>query len=492
MASRSSSSGEPKKEDGLTVVLVMLASVGVIFFLLWMATSVKVVKFWTPKLVSISETWLWLPSGMGVSNHQETIQNAAKFLIEPKKVSLLDWIPFYSNAVMVPNLIVVLLITILLAKVFFKKPANVKRKFKPQDLAIHLSQVFTGIAPVLHLRKKISQDQEPYWRRQLFPHEALLNEKIGGKPLIRDHKVVPELLTEYFQGIVMKKGDDGRMIPERIGDRLVSRMLGRQVVNILSDKGKNLCFPDRFSHTGKVIYALLCAHAFGGDEGKKDYAKARDQLNNSARGAAHGFCNLTCAQWLFDKYRNNPMAKKLFAVHHWEYTYLYELSVQAKRQGKCGHWEYIWLKPMNRILFYTQNTVGRLTPHTESAATFSQYIYERKVARQKRLPLIKNDSGSFVHVIYVDKAVKGLAMEWDRWSEGEEDDNLWWSDPEIWNRINNINLSTPYASPPLGLEGETNFDSIMTAQAKELEITQINENTARAAAHKRGDENINF
>ena len=157
--------------------------------------------------------------------------------------------------------------------------------------------------------------------------------------------------------------------------------IGNQVVNLHADirSLNTLIYPDRFSPTGKIIFALFCAHAFGGAEGKADYAKARDQLNNSARGEKNGFANLTVAGWLFEKYRTNETARKLFSVHYWEYTYLYELAVLAKRQGKCGHWEFIWLKPMNRILFYVMNTVGRITPHTESAAAYAQYIYEKRI-----------------------------------------------------------------------------------------------------------------
>lgn len=491
MATRGSGSGDAPKEDSFTVALILTGCVGVIVFMLWMASSVKIIKMFTPKLMFAAKSWLLLPGESGRVNYEAVVKTAQTFLQYPKKVSLLDWISFFNHAMLIPCLVMTLLFCIALARLMMKKNIEVKRSFKPQHLAIHLSHVFTGTAPILHLRKLIAQDKEPYWRRQLFPHEALLNEKIGGKPLIMDNKIVPALVQEYFRGIVMKPGPDGQMVPDTINGRLVSRMLGRQVVDLLTDRGKSPCFPDRFSHTGKVVYALLCAHAFGGDEGKKDYAKARDQLNNSARGAAHGFCNLTVAQWLYDKYRNNPMAKKLFAIHHWEYTYLYELLVQAKRQGKCGHWEFIWLKPMNRILFYTQNTVGRLTPHTESAATFAQYIYERRVAKKGRLPLFQLPTGGYAHMIYVDKAVKGLSIEWDRWKDGEEDDNLWWSDPSIWERLNGIRLDPPTQPPPAEIV-ETAFDQMMTGQAQEkAKKEQMAARTAEVAAAQDG-ENANW
>lgn len=492
-----SNNGEAKKDDGLTAVVVMIASFCMILWLLWNAKSVQIISFWTPRLVSLADIWLWLPGDRGVASYMKATHMAEVFLQNPKKVSILEWFSFYNLTAFIPSLCVSLLVAGYFVRIIFTEVESVKRGFKPQQLAAHLSHVFTGIAPVLHLRKNIALGKEPYWRRQLFPHEALLNEKVAGKPLIMDGKVVIERVEQYFKGIIMKKvpktdANPAGLEPELIGGRFISKMLGRQVVDLLSDRQKIPCFPDRFSNIGKIIYGLLCAHAFGGDEGKKDYAKARDQLNNSARGAAHGFANLKVAEWIFEKYRMNKTAAKLFAIHHWEYTYLYELLIQAKRQGKCGHWEFIWLKPMNRILFYTQNTVGRLTPHTESAATYAQYIFERRVAKAGRLPLRLNANGAYNHVIYVEKSVKGLALEWDRWSEGVDDEDLWWKDASVWKKLSGAKIDLPPA-PPKELSVETNFDSMMSAQARELELKQAEELAAAVEANNDSRfNNVNF
>lgn len=486
MSSRSQQGGE-NKDDGLTVALVMLGSILVMGLLIWITSSVKIVTFFTPKLEMLSRSWLWMPGEIGQVKYSEVLTSAVQFIRNPKEVSIFDWIAYFNKAIWLPNLIIALALMGWTTWVLLKRQADVKRAFKPQQLAVHLSHVFTGIAPVLHLRKKIAQDKEPYWRRQTFPHEILLNEKVSGKPMITDGLIVMDRVDEYFRGIEMKKTPNGVVPAHQHGGRPVSKTLGRQIVNLLTDRGKNPCYPDRFSPAGKVVYALLCAHAFGGEEGKKDYAKARDQLNNSARGAAHGFCNLTVAQWLYDKYRSNPTARKLFAVHHWEYTYLYELLVQAKRQGKCGHWEMIWLKPMSRIMFYVLNTVGRLTPHTESAAAFSQFIFEKRCAKRGRVPLMKMPDGRMIHSIYIEKASKALSLEWDRWKEGEDDDNLWWMDEKLWSKLNNIHFEPP-PPPPTSMQSDTAFDQQMNAQSKADEKRREDESAARVAAAAAADE----
>jgi len=68
--------------------------------------------------------------------------------------------------------------------------------------------------------------------------------------------------------------------------------------------------------------------------GKKDYEKAAAQLNRSCAGQKNGLPNLSVAQWIYDKYKKNDKARKLFGVHHWEYTYLFALFAIAKKNGK--------------------------------------------------------------------------------------------------------------------------------------------------------------
>lgn len=473
-----SRTGEPKKEDLFTVVGVMIGCTIAIIALIWIAASKKIVVFWTPKFYSLSTMWTWLPGDLGANQAISAKETALRFWDAPKAVGFGEWVSFVNTCSWPLTFLLGLAVLAWFVRIGFRTPPSVQRKFKPQDLAEKLSHVFTGTAPVLHLRKALAADKEPYWRRQVFPHEVLLNELVNGKSLVMDNQMVVDRARDYFRGI---KTDKGKAV--LVGGRLVSRMLGNQVVNLLTDRGKNVVFADRFSPAGKVIFALLCAHAFGGREGIADYAKARDQLNNSARGAKHGFANLTVAQWLFDKYRTNATARQLFAIHHWEHTYLFELSFQAKKQGKCVDSEFLWLKPMSRFMFYAMNTVGRLTPHTESAATFAQHAYERRVARRKRLPLMREDDGGYVHVIYIDKAVKGLGLEWDRWRDGDGDEDLWWRSEAEWKRLNGARLDPP-PPPPSALNVDTPFDQQMRGDASRQKAAEDSNLAALVSAER--------
>lgn len=460
------SSYDKKKGEGFEAVIVLALVPIIIMVVMWVVGSAKIITFWAPIFYSVSRMWTWLPGNLLNDHVAELYAQGAAFLRNPTEASLLQWIVWVNFCIQPLTILLTLAAGVGVGFAMTRKRLNLKRTFTPLELATHLSYRFTGTAPILHLTKDLAKNKDPKWRRQTFPHEVLLGTKVNGKPLVVDNVAQEDRIEEYFRGIEMKR-EGGRLVPRTIEGRLVSSMLGRQIVDLVSDRGRgDVVFADRMSSPGKVLFALLTAYAFGGEEGKEDYGKARDQLNNSCRGAPSGLPNLKVAQWIFDKYRTNAQARKVLAVHHWEITILWALLVHAKKQGKAGHWEFLWLKPLARIMFYSLNTVGRLTPHTESAAAFSQYIYERRVARRRRLPLLARPDGGYVHVIYVKKAVKGLMAEWAKWLDGADEEGDWWMREDVWHALSKIDLGAPPLPPPEALVGDTPFDMAMRADAK--------------------------
>lgn len=444
---------ESDKKDGvLEVVAFMLMIFAMIFFLIWFAASNKIVFYFAPVVAWIGQLWAILPEG--APRAARIMEVAGEFRRDSGSVKFGDWF-YFCNMSLKPLMFVLtgLLVGFLVATLMRVRP-EVRRQFskRTQEYLEGMSNVFTGIIPVMHLRMDLVKHKDPLWARQTFPVEVLTKEKVNGKPLIVEGKAIAERVDAYFMGVSPK--------PHEKTGLMVSRMLGNQVVDLTRDAGKTVHFADRFSPTGKVIFALLCAYASGDRSG---YERARDQLNHSCRGAKSGMANLTVAQWLFDKHRDNAMARKLFAVHHWEYTYLYALFIEAKKMGKVTHAEFLWLKPMNRILFYVLNTVGRFTPHTESAAAFSQYAFERACSKAGRLPLHKAEDGRTLPSIFIKPATEGLLLEWERWVDGVDEDEEWWKSDAVWARVNGaLRMAAPI--PPAEAAIDTAFDKAMRGE----------------------------
>lgn len=480
---------EQKKETLIEVLLMFSVAFGVLFILIWFLGSAQIV-YWTAGMLRIiGSPWALI---------DEKVWNAINeayvfYRLKPHDVGFSNYMA-YANDCWMPWAWMLALWLTAVAVMRFVRPMmgapTLKRTLKPMELARELSKTFPAIVPVLHLGPDLIADKLPRWRRQTFPEDVWQKERVDGNPLVEDRVVQDEssgkevrkpfLLLDRVEAYFRGDLKDGR-ITMRDGKRF-SRMLGYLVVDLPKDakRANEICFPDRFSSTGKVIYALLAAYAFGGREGKADYEKAAAELNRSCAGQRDGLPNLKVAQWLYDKYRNHEKARALFSVHHWEYTYLYALFKLAKRNGKITHTNFIWLKPQDRILFYVLNTVGRATPHTEAAAAFAQYDFEVQCAKMKRLPLEVTDDGQLRARIVVKTAVEALKLEFDRYHEASDEDDNWWeqSSKTIWQAARELATQERQLTAQmrqLGAPPQTAFDAAAEAERKRQAAKELAE-----------------
>lgn len=458
---------DKKKGDDLLINAgAFSAMLIVILGFVWLLGGHQIVYYSTPVL-----RWLGVPWAVFNPERWSAINEAyVVFRNYPAKIGLINYIAFV-NACLLPLAILWAAVGAgLLIRRFTHASASYRRQLKPDQVATEISKTFTNIIPVLHLGPDLVKDKLPLWRRQTFPEDVWTQEKFGNKPLAVGARLFEDRVEGYFRG-----GEAPGGAPQLRGGRRFSRMLGYLVVNLVEDTKNQdrICFPDRMSSQGKVLYALLAAHAFGGREGKLDYQKAVDQLNRSCAGQANGLPRLTVAQWIYQKYRMNATARKLFGVHHWEYTYLSALFRLAKLTGKTTHTDWIWLKPLDRIMFYVLNTVGRATPPVEAAAAFAQLNYEIQCARSKRLPLTLDNEGKLTANICVSTAVEALSTEFIRYQAAHDDDELWWKDIKPFGAATAaaLALSTREAAQALkrvagvDLPPESKFDASTSARA---------------------------
>lgn len=453
-----------------------LAAFLVMGFLVWLVASNRIVYGSLKPALLFGAMWKWTPSDFGFSQWNYLVTNVQLFVVKPSAVSFAQWAGFITVALR--PLFLILMLAYIAVLVFF---ATRKKTFMRRFTARHLMEIsvaqFTGIAPVVAIRKLVAQDKHPLWRRQVTPEEVFLNYRApasrpevglaapAGAPMIRDNRLDREVARMYFMAVTGNTADG----------RLISGMLGRQVVNLANDasRSKSVVFADRMSSEGKTLLALWSAVAFGEKEGRDEFCKYRDMLNRSAFGTKDGMANLALAQPLYMKYRKHPVLNKLFAMHHWEHTLLFALLALAQRKGRFTTAEVLWLRPTNRVMFFALNSRGSFTPHTEAATTFTQHTYESMCAKQGRLPLFVNGQGQLQHVIYVDKAVDGLELEYERWAEASDEDEDWWLTEDVWRRTNmtvndqfrQIGSAVPAGGMPGTDDQATAFDLISRAQA---------------------------
>jgi hypothetical protein len=418
-------SGQKKDDSFGSMVMVIILAVLALLIFFWFVAGKGIVLGTSGILYSLSSIWDYVPGGQKI--RMELHRAGSLFLQRGGDVPFQASMTYVNSSLKPWAVMFCVFWGGTLALVIFSPRISVLRRFNSDVLLKELSVKFTGTIPIHHLRKDLVADKDPLWARQTAPEDVFQEFRgQGGRPMLKGRDLDVEAAAQYFRGNLAPV--DGRMN---------SKMLGRQVVDMMTDPAnvEGICFPDRMSDLGKVVFGIFCARAFGGPQGVKDARQAMDQLNRSCAGAAHGLPNIRVAQWIYEKYRLNDAAKHLFQVHHWEYTYLYALFYKAKEPGKITLPEMLWLKPANRILFYALNTVGSLVPSMESAAVFNQHAYERMCAKHRRMPVLKNSRGEFVHVLYCEDAVEGLESYAAHWvAGGDEPEDPWLTDKEIWKR----------------------------------------------------------
>lgn len=437
-------SGRGREEDNgpISWILLSVCVVTIIGTLVWFVGSTYIVFYLTPLFYWMGHAWWLIPTDDGREALRIIGQAYVYFRYHSASVSFGNWVD-YLNLCLKPYAGLWIPVATWL---FFRVRRHIRRtnmsdRMTAERLAANMMSTFSDIAPVVRLQKKLVEGSLKAWRRQVFPVETLQRARHQKRPvLVLDAKtgklkVDHARLDGYLRATRHYKDHQGTSLLE-------SHLLGRQIVDFKADgTRKDLAVPDRLSPTGKAIFAVLAPYAFGGAKGKKQSEAVKDALNYSAYGSPTGSANLDLdeVQTSFDQWRTNPIAQKISRLHHWENTYLYALLRYARRNGKVGTWSTLWLKPMNRTLFYVLNTEGRATPHSESALAFSQFEFEERCGRQGLLPIDRDKNLR----IFTDKTIASYETEWTTWQEGDDPDSeKWWQadafDPVA--SLNNVDL----------------------------------------------------
>lgn len=141
------------------------------------------------------------------------------------------------------------------------------------------------------------------------------------------------------------------------------------------------------------IKALLAVFAACANEKRKDADKLLHQIDISAKKG--GKLNFDGAQELLAKHYNSKAVTKILSKHAYVYTALGSMLELARTDGVLASSEFLWLKPVDRRLWYMLNTVGRQTAVSEIAGAYAHWIAEKKWGGPLRTPM-------------VDEAVKAL------------------------------------------------------------------------------------
>lgn len=153
---------------------------------------------------------------------------------------------------------------------------------------------------------------------------------------------------------------------------------------------------DRLPIYLQALFAVFAAR-IDGDKKSADFLIDRLAASAKEQNFKPQDLNFSGVIELVNKHKNAKAVQKIIKFHGYITTVFSSLLNAAREAGVLAPAEFIWLKPIDRRMWYMLNSVGRPTAVAEIAGAYAHWITERKLG----LPLIAP---------MVDEAVKGLEI----------------------------------------------------------------------------------
>lgn len=132
----------------------------------------------------------------------------------------------------------------------------------------------------------------------------------------------------------------------------------------------------------KALFAAFAARL------NADGKVAIDLLLQLARTSTTGF-DYSGVDALLEKHYNTKAVQQIVQSHAYVYTMLASLLQGAREDGVQASADFLWLKPIDRRLWYILNTVGRQTPFVEVGGIFAHWTAEREAGRKLLVPMVE-------------------------------------------------------------------------------------------------------
>jgi len=133
----------------------------------------------------------------------------------------------------------------------------------------------------------------------------------------------------------------------------------------------------------KALLAVFAARI------NRDIDAADKLLDQIALSAAAGRPNFSGSRELLAKHVRCKDVIKVLQHHAYVTTMMASMLDISRGVGVMATADFIWLKPLDRKLWYILNNVGRQTGAPEAAGVFSHWLAERKMSRPLRVPMVE-------------------------------------------------------------------------------------------------------
>lgn len=140
-----------------------------------------------------------------------------------------------------------------------------------------------------------------------------------------------------------------------------------------------------FEHLSPQAYALAAVFIA---RLNRDRDAANHILEVLDKTFVAGKPDFSVAKPVIKKYQDNENVQQIVSKHAYVLTVMTSLLMAARDDGVVPSSEFLWLKPVDRRLWYMLNCAGRQTPFSEVAGPFAHWRAEKVLGRRSLVPMI--------------------------------------------------------------------------------------------------------
>lgn len=255
-----------------------------------------------------------------------------------------------------------LVMIILAFVVYFGNTTRVyKRTYNMKDLAKLERDNWPQINPTLPLDLiKTDIDVGP-WAMALTPMQ-----------FCKRHRLLQEVRPERREGMQRTDWDKIEVVLRR----------GEANQIFVMQLGQLFAGPERLPPYARALFAAFAARL----NSDKDGVKIITQL---AHSSSSGSLNMSGVDALLKKHYSTKLVQARIKQHAYVLTVMAAMLEGSREDGVQATADFLWLKPIDRRLWYTLNTVGRQTPFVEVAGVFAHWVAEKEAGHRLVVPMVE-------------------------------------------------------------------------------------------------------
>lgn len=350
-----SKGGQPGQSDDSMGIVWIIAAILIFSSIIWYVYKVQLIGFYF-------KLKLWEISFLSLFTHQlddvrTVILSAPAANFTFKDVTKIG--TAVGNYVRIP---LVLLVFGLAFLIYFTNSTRVfKRIYTMKDLVTLEKDNWPQITPVVALDLvKTDIDKGP-WAMALTPMQFCKRHQ-----LLQEHKAQPrEGMTRKEWGrieVSLKRSEANRLFAIQLGP------LWQGTAKLPA-------------HVRALFAAFAARYA-------SDSNAAAELLGQISRSSATKL-NFAGADELLKKHEGNKKMQEIMQNHAYVLTVMASMLEAAREDGVQASADFLWLKPVDRRLWYMLNTVGRQTPFVEVAGPFAHWVAEKEIGRHLLVPMVE-------------------------------------------------------------------------------------------------------